>query len=127
MKFRNILFCLMILLPISFVSCRSPENNTINPVAKAYEKHINDPNNYTVLLGHAEGTSYGWNFCFFKVVGVSYSEAVKNLWKNSSLTPEERSGCTLVNVKKHKGTYWSVLVTGQTYMTVTADVVKLKK
>jgi len=112
------------LITLSLSSCR--HRSQYYPGQNAFQQQLADTNNYVVIKGNAVGTSYGWSVCLIKVVGASYSQAIDNLWENAGISDSDRAGCSLVNIKVDKGTAWGVIVVGQTYITVTADIVKLK-
>ena len=98
-------------------SCRHHEATIENPANLA---------NYTVVDGHAQGKAYGWDVLLIKVAECQYADAVQNLWENSGLSPEEQAKCTLVNIQVQKGTEWGIILVGQTYISVEADIVKNK-
>lgn len=79
-----------------------------------------------MVLSTLTGTSYGWDVCFIKVIGVNYSEAVQNLWENSGIPAEQRMNYRLENVRVEKGTSWGIILVGQPYLTVSADLVKIQ-
>jgi hypothetical protein len=112
------------LLCVASTSCHHKVR--FDPVEKEFQKELSNPDNYVILKGNAVGTSYGWDFCLLKIVGINYAEAIEDLWKNSGIPANERGQCSLVNIRSAKGTYWGVIIIGQTYLTVTADIVKLR-
>ncbi len=122
----KVLFILISLSLITLSSSSCRHRSQYYPGQNAFQQQLADTNNYAVVKWSAVGTSYGWSVCFIKVVGFSYSQAIENLWENSGISASDRVGCSLVNIKVDKGTYWGVILIGQTYITVTADVVKLK-
>ncbi|HJO93964.1 MAG TPA: hypothetical protein QF753_11225 [Victivallales bacterium] len=71
------------------------------------------------------GSSYAWKlFCVIPLGRPDYNVAVKDLWKNSRIPKSEQSEYELVNIRTMRGTEWGVVVTGQTYLTVVADIAK---
>jgi len=79
-----------------------------------------------MVVSTVTGTSYGWDVLFIKIIGANYSEAVQNLWDNSGIPAEQRMNYRLENLRVEKGTSWGVIVVGQLYLTVSADLVKIK-
>ena len=96
-----------------------------DPIEQGFQEELSNPDNYIILKGNAIGSSYGWDFCLLKIVGTNYADAIEDLWKKSGIPSSERGQCSLVNIRSAKGTLWGVILIGQTYLTVTADIVKL--
>ena len=72
---------------------------------------------------NVSGSSYGWKILLFiKISTPNYNEAVDNLWENAGIPEGERHKYQLVNIRQTVGTAWGIILCGQNYLTVIADV-----
>ena len=89
----------------------------VNPVSFASKKNVE------IYKSDVSGSSYGWKvILFIRISRPDYNEAVNNLWKNAGIPSAERDKYQLVNIREQTGTDWGVIVCGQNYLTVTADI-----
>jgi hypothetical protein len=109
-----------LLSTLLFASCVNIPTEVKNPVKfpdKSYEIYAKD----------VTGMSYGWKlFSCIPIGHTKYTEAIDEIWKKSELPISKRQGYTLVNIKQRYGTDWGIIVIGQNYLSVTADIVKIK-
>jgi hypothetical protein len=114
----SLLLCSMFLEPSLIARRRRAIPRIINPVSF-------NSKNIEIYLSCVSGRSYGWKLlCALALSRPDYNTAIKNLWKNSGIPIAEQSKYELVNIREIKGTEWGVIVTGQDYLTVIADIGK---
>ncbi len=77
-----------------------------------------------VYMSSASGTSYGWKIlCIFRVSRPGYEAAINKLWKNAGIPNSDKRKYRLVNIRESTGTDWGVILFGQNYLTVNADII----
>ncbi|HJO92984.1 MAG TPA: hypothetical protein QF753_06270 [Victivallales bacterium] len=97
-------------------------SRTIGPIINPVTFTGRDIN---ICRSSISGSSYGWKvLCAIPLSTPDYNTAVNNLWKNSGIPKSERGNYELVNIRETKGTDWGIIITGQDYLNVTADIVQ---
>ena len=117
-KALTLVFSLLTILMVS--GCIHVPRDTQRPVSFPSEA-------YALYAKDISGMSYGWKIaCCIPAANPKYAEAVDSIWQQSQIPMSERKDYTLVNVKQRYGTDWSVLLVGQNYLSVTADIAKFE-
>jgi hypothetical protein len=108
----------IVTLPSTAYARRTPVvPQVINPVSFETNKNVK------IYKSNVSGSSYGWKLLLvIKISRPEYNEAVNNLWKNAGILDSERDKYQLVNIRQEQGTAWGIIICGQNYLTVTADV-----
>ncbi len=89
----------------------------INPVTFETNREVK------VYRSNVSGSSYGWKIILFiKISSPDYNDAVNDLWENAGVSEADRGKYQLVNIRQTVGTSWGIILCGQNYLTVTADV-----
>ncbi|HJO93291.1 MAG TPA: hypothetical protein QF753_07820 [Victivallales bacterium] len=114
-----------LILSFSFISTSAYARVTYGPVVNPVSFAGKD---ISIYKSAVSGSSYGWKILVaFKISSPSYNEAVDNLWKNAGIPESERSKYELVNIRQAIGTEWGILLCGQNYLTVKADIINRAK
>ena len=120
-KFVVSAFCFS-LLGIAMLSStayarRAAPTQIVNPVSFETNKNVK------VFKSNVSGTSYGWKILIaIRISRPGYNEAVNKLWENADIPVSERTKYQLVNIRQEEGTDWGIMICGQNYLTVTADI-----
>jgi hypothetical protein len=115
-KTLTLIFSLLTILMMS--SCIHVPRDTQCPVTFPSKE-------YSLYATDISGMSYGWKlFCCIPAGNPKYVKTIESIWKKSEIPMSERKNYTLVNIKQRYGTDWSVLLIGQNYLSVTADIAK---
>jgi hypothetical protein len=118
-----ILFSLIVSL--SFMSTTAFARVAYGPVVNPVSFSGKD---ISVYKSAVSGSSYGWKILLaFKISSPSYNEALDNLWKNAGIPKADRGKYELVNIRQATGTEWGIIVCGQNYLTVKADIIDKAK
>ena len=109
----------LLLITVFFLGCRH--------VPKEKQHPVNFPSKeYTLYAKDVSGICYSWKLLTCIPISTPrYSEAINEIWDKSEIPMKDRKNYVLVNIKQRYGTDWSILLIGENYLSVTADIAEL--
>ncbi len=111
------LLSIAVLPSITYARRAQNQPEVVNPVSFETNRSVK------VYKSNISGSSYGWKLLLvIKISRPSYNEAVDDLWNNAGIPKADRTKYELVNIRQEQGTAWGVIVCGQNYLTIIADI-----